>query len=199
VTVPVARASARRTVRVAAGLVAGQAVLCAVIGYVTLGDPVSRGTNGPRIVDPLAAHPLTLPTPTVPLTSPTAEAPKPPATAGPTHARPPAGTGSRQRTDVTPTPTPTPAAESPPEVLAGTSEPTASTDPTGAPASTAAAPEVPSSGTSTDQPPSPPVTQLSVTIGDICNPLDAPGVAIDGSAARCASDAVGVLRWRTLD
>jgi hypothetical protein len=197
VTVPVARASARRTVRVAAALVAGQAVLCAVIGYVTLGGgPGSPTTNGAWMGGPLAAHPITLPTPTVLLTSPTTAAPDLPATGASTHAQPAADTKSRQHAGVTPTPTP---AESPPDVLAATSDPPTTTSPTAAPASTAAAPEVPSSATSTDSPSSPSVTQLSVTIGGVCDPVDAPGVATDGRPVRCASDTDGVLRWRTLD
>jgi hypothetical protein len=197
VTVPVARASARRTVRVAAGLVAGQAVLCAVIGYVTLGGgPGSPTTNGAWMGGPLAARPISLPTPTVLLTSPTTVAPDPPPRTGAsTHARPAPDSGSRQRSGVTPTPTP---AESPPDVLAGTSDPPpTATSPSPPPASTAAAPEAPSSFT--DSPPSPQATQLSVTIGDVCDPVDAPGVTTDGRPVRCASDIDGVLHWRTLD
>ena len=187
--------------RVAAALVAGQAVLCAVIGYVTLGGgPGSPTTNGAWMGGPLAVHPITLPTPTVLLTSPTTEAPDPPPTRATTHANPAAGTESRQHAGVTPTPTP---AESPPDVLAGTSDPPTATGPTAAPASTAvpsstaAAPEAPSA--STDSPSSPLVTQLSVTIGDVCGPVDAPGLATDGRPVRCASDTDGVLHWRTLD
>jgi hypothetical protein len=196
VTVPVGRSSARRTVRVAAGLVAGQALLCAVIGYVTLGGPGSPVTNGAWIGGPLAGHPITVPTPVVRLTSPTTVAPDTRATGASTHARPAAGNESRQRAGVTPTPTP---AESPPAVLVGTSDPPTGTSPTAAPASTAAAPEVPSTASSTDTPSSLAATQLSVTIGDVCDPVDAPGVAIDGRPVRCASDTDGVLRWRTLE
>jgi hypothetical protein len=197
VTVPVARASARRTVRVAAGLVAGQAVLCAVIGYVTLNNPVSHATNGAGIIAPLAAGPIALTPPAVRPPSPTTVTP---ATTRSTPPRPPAATGSRHRTDVTPAPTPTPTAEPQPDVLVGTSDPSggASSNPTVAPTSTAA-PEVPSTASSTDQAPSPPVTQLSVTIGDTCAPIDAPGVATDGSAVRCALESDSVLRWRTLN
>jgi hypothetical protein len=198
VTVPVARASARRTVRVAAGLVAGQAVLCAVIGYVTLGNPVSHTTNGARIIQPLGAGPIALTPPAVRPPSPPTVPPA--ATTRSTPARAPAATGSRHRTEVTPAPTPTPAAEPPPDLLVGTSDPSsgASSNPTVAPTSTAA-PEVPSTASSTDQAPSPPVTQLSVTIGDTCAPIDAVGVATDGSAVRCAVDADNVLRWHTVN
>jgi hypothetical protein len=184
-------------VRVAAALVAGQAVLCAVIGYVTLGGgPGSPTTNGAWMGGPLAARPIKVPTPTVLLTSPTTVAPDPPAIGATTHAHPAAGTESRQHAGVSPTPAP---AESPPDVLAGTSDPPTATSPTAAPSSTAAAPEAPSTGTSSDSPPSAQATQLSVTIDDVCDPVDAPGIATDGRPVRCASDTDGVLRWRTLN
>jgi hypothetical protein len=193
VTVPVARASARRTVRVAAALVAGQAVLCAVIGYVTLGGHATRDTNAARTDNPLAAHPFVRPAPAPP--SPTTAAPKQPAAAKSTIGRPAATARSRRSPELTPTP---PAAESPPDVLvAPAGPPTGPTTPTGPP--TTPSPDATSSTGQSGQPPSPPAslpTQESVTVGESCAPVDAPGVTTDGIVAHCVSSDDGVLRWQ---
>ena len=63
VTEPVAHAaSPRRTVRVAVALVAGQAALCAVIGWVTFGAAEPGTPADTRQVDPLAGPPVVVPT-----------------------------------------------------------------------------------------------------------------------------------------
>jgi hypothetical protein len=191
VTVPVARASARRTVRVAAALVAGQAVLCAVIGYVTLGGHGARGTDAAGPVDPFAARPLVLPPSAVPAPSATTVAPGPPAAAKSTPARPAATARSRHHPELTPTP---PAAEPPPDVLVAPPGPTTPTGP-----STTPSPDATSSTGQSGQPPSPPAslpTQESVTVGESCAPVDAPGVTTDGIAAQCVLSDAGVLSWQ---
>jgi hypothetical protein len=200
VTVPVARASARRTVRVAAGLVAGQAVLCAVIGYVTLGGHGSGGTTARGTIDPLAAEPFRMPIPRVPPLSPTNVAPQQPATAKFTSPRPPAGTRSRHHSDVTPAPTPPPAAEPAPDILVATSLPT--TAPVPVPPSLPG-PDATSIPASTESAaPSPPVSESTtpdVQVGAMCNPVNARGLTTDGKAALCVSETDGVLRWQTTE
>jgi hypothetical protein len=199
VTVPVARASARRTVRVAAGLVAGQVVLGAVIGYVTLGGHGSGGTSAGRMVDPLAAHPFVVLAPAVPppSRSPTSTVPEPPVAARATTPRQPAEARSRRRPELMPTPTAP--AEPPPDVLVATSEPATVSAPV--PPSTVS-PDVTSTSATETAAPSPPVsasTQLSVRAGDPCDPVDAPGVTTDGKAALCVSQSDHVSRWQTIN
>jgi hypothetical protein len=197
VTVPVARASARRTVRVAAALVAGQAVLCAVIGYVTLGGPATRDTNAARTGDPLAARPFARPAPAVSPPSPTTVAPEQSAVAKSTAARPAAPARPRHPPKLTPTP---PTAESPPDVLVAPPGPPTgpTTIPTPGPPTTSS-PDAPSSTGQSGQPPPPPAslpTQESVTVGESCAPVDASGVTTDGIVAQCVSSDDGVLRWQ---
>jgi hypothetical protein len=184
-------------VRVAAALVAGQAVLCAVIGYVTLGGDGFRGREAAPIGDPLAAAPFVVPTPRVRSPSATTVAPKPPAGARST-TLPVAAVPSRQHPEPTPAPPAGPTApEPPPDVLVATSGP--STDATTS-TSIAPTPAATSADDSGGQPaPSPPAsvpTEQGVTIGDPCGPVDAPGVTGDGTAALCRPDNAGILRWQ---
>jgi hypothetical protein len=202
VTVPVARASARRTVRVAAGLVAGQAVLCAVIGYITLGDHGSGGTAVGRMRNPLAAEPFAPSAPAVPIPSPstttTTAAPEPPPVPRLTAVRRPASERSRQRPAVTPPPTS--AAESAPGILIA--PPPSTTAPATAPPSlppSASTSETPSSETGAPSPPVSQSTDFPVTDGEVCAPVDAQGTTTDGKAALCVSGTDGVLRWRTIE
>jgi hypothetical protein len=197
VTVPVARASARRTVRVAAGLVAGQAVLCAVIGYVTLGNHGTGGTNAARILAPIAGDPMKVPLVAVPPSpSPTTEAPKPPPAATSTTARKPASSHSRHGPE--PTPAPTTAAEEAPGILVGASPPT--TEPATLPPSAPSSDSTSTTPSSETAAPSPPVSQSTpVTAGDICEPENAQAITTDGKAALCLSGTDGVLRWQTIE
>lgn len=191
-TVPVARPSARRTVRVAAALVFGQAVLCAVIGYVTLGGPGAHRPDAAHTGEPFAGGPLALPAPAVHPPSPTSIAPEPPGAAKTTTRRPVIAP-SRHRPELTPTPP----SEAPPVILLATSLP--GTDPTTG-TSPAPSPEATSPNESSGlPPPSPPTsqpTEQGVTIGDPCDTVDAPGVTNDGTAVVCRPDNAGVSRWQ---
>jgi hypothetical protein len=195
-------------VRVAAGLVAGQAVLCAVIGYVMLGGHGwSGGTNAAEIGNPFAASPMVLTPPAVPLPSQsrTSKVPESPA-ARPVVPRPPGEVPSRRRANVTPTPapapTPTPTAEPPAEILVGQSVPPVppSSDSATVLPSTSAPEVTAAPSTSGTAAPSPPVSvppRSGVTVGETCAPVNSPGVTTDGKAVLCASGTDGASRWQT--
>jgi hypothetical protein len=201
VTVPVARPSARRTVRVAAALVAGQAALCAVIGYVTLGGPPTRGPEAAPRVDPVAIPPLVVPAPTVPPPlSRTTVAPAPPLVARSTTARPRTIARPKQRPELSPTPP----SQAPPGILVASSDPgpvppippvtPVPPTPTPAPSTESAISESPAPV----PPPLPPssATQPPVTVGDTCDPADGPGRSADGTAVLCVPGNDGVARWQ---
>jgi hypothetical protein len=186
VTVPVARGSARRTVRVAVALVAGQAALCAVIGYLTLGGPHQHSPAAPAAGDPLAAGPLVVPPVQIMPPSAGSAAPRPPSapttrTTATTSAtrRPPAAGPDRQRA----------AAEPPPSPLA---DPATAPMPPAAPTRTIAptgpqflTPEPTDSG-----------VQQNVKVGDVCSPIGADGLTTDDETVRCVRGSDGQLRWQ---
>jgi hypothetical protein len=183
VTVPVARGSARRTVRVAVALVAGQAALCAVIGYLTLGGPHPHSSAAPAAPDPLAGAPLVVPPAQVMPPPATSAAPKPPpvstrrksATGG---AGGPAEPAARIRHR-------TPVATSPPV----SHPPSALPSPPSPPGS-------PIGGQLVTPKPTGSGVQQDVTAGDPCSPIGADGRTTDGKTVRCLPDVDGQLRWR---
>jgi hypothetical protein len=195
-------------VRVAAGLVAGQAVLCAVIGYVMLGGHGwGGGTNAAEVNHPFAASPMVLTPPAVPLPPPSRTSKVPETSAArPVAARPPAEVPSRRRANVTPTPAPaparTPTAEPPAEILVGQSVPpvppssdSATVLPSASPPDVTAAPST--SGTAAPSPPVSGPPRSGVTAGETCAPVNASGVTTDGKTVVCATGTDGVSHWQT--
>lgn len=182
-TVPV-----RRTVRVATALVAGQALLCGVIGWVTFGRSDAGPQAAPVAVEPAAPLPAA-PSVFVPAPLP----PEAPSSPSP----PPATRSARAKTSVSRSPaaplrtrttTPTrpapPADEPPPTLVIAPPEPTRGT---------------PNPGLIGTVPPAPsdPV-QRPVTVGDECAPEGALGVTADDRWVRCVRDDDGDLRWRII-
>jgi hypothetical protein len=186
VTVPVARGSARRTVRVAVALVAGQAALCAGIGYLTLGGAHQHSHASPGAADPLAAGPLVVPPVQIMPPSAGSAAPRPPS-------------ASTTRTTAT-----TPATRPPP--AAGSDRQRAAAEPPSSPlADPATAPMPPPVPTKTIAPtgpqfltpePSDSGVQQDVKLGDVCSPVGADGLTTDDQKVRCVRDADGQLRWQ---
>jgi hypothetical protein len=184
----------------AVALVAGQAALCAVIGWVTLGGPqphrAGPPTPNPRAGGPLVAPPLTVapapPTsvPPAPRTSvrpaPTSAppAPLPPPVivqAGATSTRPPTFTALQRLPSITPTPMPVTAAKTIPPV---------------APTVLAS----PSSGSNLAPTPTPAASdiQQGVVVGDPCDPVGANGTTVDGTPVLCVLEDDGVPRWQIM-
>jgi hypothetical protein len=164
-------------VRVAVALVAGQAALCAVIGWVTFGPSEAKP-------DAAGVHPLTKP-----IVFPTA--PPLPLRAAPVP--PDVSTSKKQESRAArPSRTPTtratanPAADRPQPVIA--------------PAATSREP-VPTTppGLAATQPPAPSpseVVQSPVVVGRPCRPEGAKGRTSDAVDLRCVKDADGDLVWQ---
>jgi hypothetical protein len=187
VTASVARGTARRTVRVAVALVAGQAALCAVIGYLTLGGPSLHHRTAAPESNPLAAGPIEVP-PALVLPAPTA-APTPPHVSA-TPSRSPSWRGAartsapakRQRTEV----------EVPPSLESAPMDPSSEPVPPQVPTTTPA----PSTGNELTTPSATPsAVQLNVKAGDPCSPVGAAGQTTDGAAVTCVQAVDGTLRW----
>lgn len=175
----------RRTVIVAVSLVTGQALLGAVIGFVTF-DRDDEAPVAPRAADALAAPPIVVPAPSIPAPSRSSRAPRKRAAAAEVSTSirrtlpPPAGTTEaeteRPRTSATPRPT-SPAPES-----------------------------APSSSPPPPEPPTPPPALLppeydapvddTPVIRERCDEEGATGRTEDGRAVRCERDRDGDLRWR---
>jgi hypothetical protein len=178
---------------VAVALIAGQAVLCAVIGWVTFGATQADKPGPPSAVEPLAGPPLVVPPPRVPPPTSPAESIGP-ATSNAT-ARP--GVTTRRhfaRRAATPAPAPAPRRTA---AAASVVPPATNVTPLAAVPPTTASP--------TDQPeiapPSPPSptpvdVQSAVVIGDQCNPESAPGLTVDGVSVHCMRQDDGTLRWQ---
>jgi hypothetical protein len=189
VTVSVARGTARRTVRVAVVLIAGQAALCAVIGYVTLGGPFLHKSTAAPQANPLAAGPIEVPPARV-APAPTSAAPAPPpVSVSPSSKEPRSARVSRS---AAPTGGQRRQAEAPPSLVSA---------PLG-PASVGVPPRAPTkapspSGGNQLATPSASATNIqhNVNVGDPCNPLGAGGQTADGTAVTCVRDAEGTLRW----
>jgi hypothetical protein len=194
VTEPVARPSARRTVRVATALVAGQAALCAVIGWITFGATHGPARTASAPVDPLAGAPLVIPPPSV--VPPVLPKTGPAVTAKATATSIDRTTAPRSRRTARHSSPPPPAAPPPvaPPPVAPLPAPTAPTT------------------TSTDPPPSPPASddsqlivptptptpqiQQPVVVREPCDPENALGKTAAGVALVCVHAADGTLRWQ---
>jgi hypothetical protein len=180
-------------VRVAVALAAGQAALCAVIGWVTFGPGLDHSHQG-KPLDAAAAPP---PVPVAPTTGaapapipapPNKKATRAPAVGETAPPRQPVGqvvpTVTRPKTPGgTPTrtfPLPSRSFEVPFVVPAGTMIPDDdSPSPSTSPSNALDGPQEP------------------VDIGARCAPLGAKGVTADHISVVCAIDDVGRLRWKT--
>jgi hypothetical protein len=167
--------SVRRTVTVATALVASQAVLCGVIGWITFG-----GTNqsARSAAEPFLGPPIVVP--------PAGVAPVVP----PSSARRQAPVTSRASSTPRPTSAParTAAAPSPPRSTVAATE--TSPSPTGtSPADT---------GLVIRPTPSASETQGNVEVGKECAPEDAVGSTAEDVAVLCARDRGGNLIWQII-
>jgi hypothetical protein len=174
VTEPVARASVRRTVRVAVALVAGQAVLCAVIGWVTFGSGHTHRTGPVPSVEPLAAKPLVIPPPAV------VPPPKPPRSS----ATPSAGKKDTTSASSSPRSSTGQPHAAPASVAETTRSPGRPSPPPEEPALTQPSPS------SDDE------VQSPVKLLDACDPVDALGLTVAGLSLRCVKGADGSLHWQ---
>ena len=172
----------RRTVIVAVSLVTGQALLGAVIGFVTF-DRDDGAPVAPRAADVVAAPPIVVPAPSLPVPSRSSRAPR---------KRAAAEVSTSIRRTVPPPAEPT---------ETETERPRTSTAPR--PATTAPEP----APSSTPPPPAPPPTALlppeydappddTPVIRERCDEEGATGRTDDGRAVRCERDRDGDLRWR---
>ena len=168
-TEPVARTSVHRTVRVAVALIAGQALLCGVVGWVTFGAGPARHSSAPvPTVEPLAGKPLTIPTPAPPPPRP----PKSSASSSPS-ARESSVKAVPATTATRPRPTSKPAARIP---LKQVSPP----------------PPVPALPIPASADP----VQSPVELFDVCAPAGALGRTADGVSVRCVLGIDGTLHWQ---
>ncbi|MGK5678888.1 hypothetical protein [Actinoplanes sp. URMC 104] len=219
--VPVTR-RVRRTVRMAVALVVGQAMLCALIGWLTFGRSRSEpaGPPGSSVVDQLAAPPVV---PSVPpavhgtavptgqareLVSPAsrravrkgARTPVPaPATSPVSLPEPISAPPGDEPGTVAPAPPPatTTSAPAPVPPAPATTDP-ATADPT-SPAATSAPATTPATTAPAATPaPSRPVERVQepVRIGDECRPLGAYGRTASGQLVRCERDRRHEPRWK---
>ncbi|MCY1140432.1 hypothetical protein OWR29_20740 [Actinoplanes sp. Pm04-4] len=193
--VPVTR-TVRRTVRMAVALVVGQALLCALIGWLTLGQSRSEppGTPG-SVVDQLAAPPPANPPP------PSARTAIAPAT---TQARKPAPVATTTR------PVPRRAVTSSAVPSRPPAQPPASREPEPilipAPKSPAPEPPAPSPPAVTPMPtttsatpapsPTPDLVREPVEVGDECRPAGAYGRTAEGVLVRCVREWGHRPRWK---
>lgn len=178
----------RRTVRVAVALVVGQALLCAVIGWVTFSYSRERAHRDPAAVDQLAAPPATIAvSPSVPTTG---------RTPGPTPG------SSRARS----TPPAAPVPPGPPRPATGV---TTSTGPAAsvAPTTTSKSPYLvvipPPAAPRASASPSPAasatptaVVEEPVVAGARCDRRGALGRTADGVDVLCLPDRQGRLHWK---
>jgi hypothetical protein len=178
----------RRTVRVAVALVVGQALLCTLIGWLTLSQSRPAGSGpGASAVDQLAAPPPVAPGPPVVGTT-TSAAPSSSYSSAPVR---------RKRTSA--------AVDAPAPPRATTGAPTPpSPEPIGLP------PEPPAASSSAPAPPLPPTVAPSsavttpptglirapVTIGDRCRPEGAFGRTAEGALVRCVAERHRRPRWK---
>jgi hypothetical protein len=185
----------RRTVRVVMALVAGQAALCAVIGWFVFGSP-HTGPKSPVSVDPQAGAPTAIPA--VSLRLPAAS-PAPTPAAERTTASP----SVRRSFRATEPPPEQPVPPEPPAVHEDRGEPTPTADdespstvisrvPTASPSELAPGPD-PASGSPT---PAATTTQDPVVLGEPCPDEGAPGVTADDFVVHCVPYDDGTLRWQ---
>jgi hypothetical protein len=166
-------------VRVAAALVAGQAALCAVIGWVTFGAPEQAPPTASRQVAPLDGGPIgvppasmAMPRPAAPADTTTSPAPVRPRVSAPAPRPPKVQAPARSRS--------TTAAEEPPTTLAG--------DSAQPPEPPTPSPHPEMSGT--EAPMLPPV-QENVIEGDPCDPPGDRGRTAEGVDMLCVRDGDG--------
>ena len=179
--------SVRRTVTVATALVMGQALLCAVIGWVTFDGDRPPAQSTARAPAPLPGSPIVVaPSSATPIPARWLSSSQRAAPSSPTGSTP-------ERTSEAPR-------SSPPAPAPGS---TGSLDSTGSTGSTAAAPLLPSSSPAEAVlalRPTPSAAEVhgNVVVGDECNPLDARGVTVDDIAVRCDRDSDGDLIWQII-
>jgi hypothetical protein len=157
----------RRTVRTAVALVVGQALLCALIGWLTFGRSTATapGRRGSTTVDGLALRPVDPSSSTAPRNPPRSV----PAASGSARTVPGA---TRHLPTAPPTVAPAPSSAAP-------AAPAVPPEPSTLLASNTTAPVVP---------PAPPASvevQAPVLVGARCRPAGAFGLTVDGTAVRC--------------
>jgi hypothetical protein len=176
VTEPVARVtSVRRTVTIAGALIASQAVLCAVIGWVTFGGHGDSGGSKARAAEPNLGPALVIPPASVAPVLPSAHHSSHPAATEPTTAATskPSWKPPRVPTVTSRSPSASPAAPKPPPATG------------------------PAKGSVVIKPtPSATEVQGNVVIGDKCDPEGADGVTATDVAVLCVRTAGGDLIWR---
>lgn len=168
----------RGTVRVAVALLVGQALLGALIGWLTLGR--SPAADGGAAVDHLVAPPFAAPPATSPAPARSSAQPAGGGSSAPAEIRTPAtrrNLPAAQRTTTPPPPPPDPPDPSPPLV---TGSPELITEPPPAPLPPSATPEV----------------QEPVVIGERCRPPGAFGRTADGIEVRCLPGWHHRPRWK---
>jgi hypothetical protein len=171
--------SVRRTVVVAGALVAGQALLCGIIGFVTFGGGDDKAT-GARAAEPLAGPPVVLPPPS---DAPDGEPAKRARTADPRSTRsrrPPAPKARRSSATLAISPSrtlPVPVVPSAPPT------PVPSTSPTDR---SLLPPSVPAPAEDTPAP----------VVDEQCDVEGLIGRTADDKAVRCERGPDGDLRWR---
>ena len=173
--------SVRRTVIVAVSLVTGQALLGAVIGFVTF-DRGEEARVAPRPTDALAAPPIVVPAPSIPV---------PTGSQRPSRKRAVAEVSTGVRRTPPPAPVPT-----------GTTEATTSPRTTAPPRPTTSAPATAPPSSAPPSLPSllPPVYDAPPedipVIRERCDEEGVTGRTDDGRLVRCERDRDGDLRWR---
>jgi hypothetical protein len=183
--------SVRRILTVATALVAGQAVLCGVIGWVTFGSRGHAARPAVHAAEPLLGPPIVVPpvsvAPVAPAASP-AHRPRPAASPAPATRRPtfaPATHRTAPPSPIRTVPSAGPAPR-PPTATVVVSAKTTLPPSTSAPSASA-----PSASAS-------PGVQGPVEVGQACGPVNARGVTADGTAVRCVRNDTGELVWQLL-
>ncbi|MCO8272058.1 hypothetical protein M1L60_15800 [Actinoplanes sp. TRM 88003] len=190
--VPVTR-TVRRTVRMAVALVVGQAVLCALIGWLTLGQSRSEPARSPgAAVDQLAAPPPADPaTPSArTVIAPTTQAREPvPATSRPAPRKKKRSPAAPERPATTTAPTtraPQPISVPPDPPALVPPAPPPSPPPSPSPSSALPSSPSPSAGLVRDP----------VRVGDECRPTGAYGRTAEGVLVRCVREWRHPPRWK---
>ncbi|WP_250001868.1 hypothetical protein [Actinoplanes sp. M2I2] len=206
--VPVTR-KVRRIVRMAVALVIGQAMLCALIGWLTFGRGASEPVRSPgsSVVDQLAAPPLTepaRPSPRAAIVATTRAREPVPASARPASRRSTAATvaPSPPATTVTTpaTTAPTPATTAP--TTPATQEPVSLVPPaapeldTPAPSPSAVSPSLSPTSATPSPGASSALVRQPVRAGDECRPVGAYGRTAKGEPVRCVREWGHRPRWK---
>jgi hypothetical protein len=185
--------TSRRTVRTAVALVIGQALLCAVIGWLTFGRPFAAGPGGDSAtIDRMAAPPPIVPVPTATASTPA------PSTGSSAPAHTVTGAGHHLPP---PPPQSGPAGEAPPLPAAQTTGPEVLPEPSTEIATGIPAPTTQSLVPPPVSPPLPPAptaatVQQPVVVGGRCGPPGAYGRTADGIDVRCQTIGPHRTRWK---